>query len=361
MGLGNYTGGETIVEGKLYDIRYNALEFDGWNQLHWTSAFKGERYSLVFFTPEISLKESSPGDKNPDTNFDDEQAKRLAQQHSKVVPFLPPLRFRHDSTDALVIQEILNSEGSSYSMKPTSKMPSGFSVKGHSVLDIGAHIGVFARYALAQGSSVIAYEPEPDNFELLSQNLEIIQQSETLKQSNPVVELHSAAVAHESSETRTLIQARHENDGKQNTWRHSLEEYSQYVDRETKLSSTKQMNNLQRFNVACISFFDGALVPGVTFVKIDCEGAEIDILLSSEASKQSSWLDVTHLVLEWSFTKERRVSLFHKAMSNLRTAGFEVYYDGMGSWWDTDEGVLWPFPNDLIVFAVISSTSVNNE
>ena len=309
------------------------------------------------------MTESSPGDKNHDTNFDDEQAKRLAQQHSKVVPFLPPLRFRHDSTDALVIQEILNSEGSSYSMKPTSKMPSGFSVKGHkSVLDIGAHIGVFARLALSKGChKVIAYEPEPDNFELLSQNLEIIQQSETLKQSIPVIELHSAAVAHESSETRTLIQARHENDGKLNTWRHSLEEYSHYVDRDTKLSSTKQMNTLQRFEVACISFFEGALVPGVTFVKLDCEGAEIDILLSSEASKQSSWLNVTHLALEWSFTKERRVSLFHKAMDNLRTAGFEVYYDGMGSWWDTDDGVLWPFPNDLIVFAVISSTSVKNE
>lgn len=43
VGLGNYTGGETIVEGISYDIRYNALEFDGWNQLHWTSQFQGER------------------------------------------------------------------------------------------------------------------------------------------------------------------------------------------------------------------------------------------------------------------------------------------------------------------------------
>jgi hypothetical protein len=43
VGLGNYTGGDIIVEGKPYDIRYNALEFDGWNQLHWTASFKGER------------------------------------------------------------------------------------------------------------------------------------------------------------------------------------------------------------------------------------------------------------------------------------------------------------------------------
>jgi len=45
-GLGNYTGGEILVEGEPYDIRYNALEFDGWKQLHWTAPFKGERYSL---------------------------------------------------------------------------------------------------------------------------------------------------------------------------------------------------------------------------------------------------------------------------------------------------------------------------
>ena len=43
VGLGNYTGGEILVEGQSYDIRYNPLEFDGWNQLHWTSSFQGER------------------------------------------------------------------------------------------------------------------------------------------------------------------------------------------------------------------------------------------------------------------------------------------------------------------------------
>ena len=142
-------------------------------------------------------------------------------------------------------------------------------------------------------------------------------------------------------------------------------EYSQYVDRSTKLPSESQKGTLERFTVPCVPFFGckgdtdnssvegAALVPGVTFVKLDCEGAELDILLSSEASKQSSWLDVTHLVVEWSFTKERRVSVFHDAMGNLREAGFEVYYEGMGSWWDTDSNVMWPYPNDLIVFAIM--------
>ena len=52
VGLGNYVGGELVVEGVKKDIRYNAIEFDGWKERHWTLPFLGERYSLVWFTPK---------------------------------------------------------------------------------------------------------------------------------------------------------------------------------------------------------------------------------------------------------------------------------------------------------------------
>ena len=52
VGLGNYTGGSLMVEGKQYDIAYRPLEFDGWKERHWTNKFEGERYSLVWFTPQ---------------------------------------------------------------------------------------------------------------------------------------------------------------------------------------------------------------------------------------------------------------------------------------------------------------------
>jgi tRNA U38,U39,U40 pseudouridine synthase TruA len=55
VGLGNYVGGETVVESTPHDIRYNPLEFDGWKERHWTSAYCGERFSLVWFTPEMEL------------------------------------------------------------------------------------------------------------------------------------------------------------------------------------------------------------------------------------------------------------------------------------------------------------------
>lgn len=52
VGLGEYTGGGLVVEGKVHHIAYNPVEFDGWKQVHWTLPFKGERYSIVWFTPK---------------------------------------------------------------------------------------------------------------------------------------------------------------------------------------------------------------------------------------------------------------------------------------------------------------------
>lgn len=51
VALGNFTGGELIVEGEVHDVRYSPLEFDGWACRHWTAPFVGERFSLVWFTP----------------------------------------------------------------------------------------------------------------------------------------------------------------------------------------------------------------------------------------------------------------------------------------------------------------------
>ena len=62
VGLGNYTGGGLYVEGELLDIRFKPVEFDGWSLRHWTERFEGERFSLVWFTPEA--KGSSKNERN---------------------------------------------------------------------------------------------------------------------------------------------------------------------------------------------------------------------------------------------------------------------------------------------------------
>jgi hypothetical protein len=49
LGLGDYTGGQLMIEGKSYDIKNNWKKFDG-TKGHWVEPFEGTRYSLVFFT-----------------------------------------------------------------------------------------------------------------------------------------------------------------------------------------------------------------------------------------------------------------------------------------------------------------------
>jgi len=356
VGLGDYIGGEFVVDDKEYNIRYNALKFDGWRQIHATKHFKGERFSLVWFTPEIR-DSCSRG-----MNFEDAKARKLADQHSLSLPNYKTLKFRENSTDALVINEILDTyHGCTYELSPGSwrsminlnNDENGFTLKGHhTVLDVGAHIGIFCRYALTAGcTNIIAYEPERENLKLLEKNLKSLHSEIESR-----VTIYDSAVAHGEPSTKHLIHARNRADGSLNTWRHSLEEYSQYVDRNQgskTILSNNQDTCLDRSEVQTVPFFGrtGALVGGVTFVKMDCEGAEIDILLSSESSIASNWLDVKNLVFEWSFTKERRIRKFHLAIQNLKSAGFRVAYQGQGSWWDEEINGLWPYHSDLVVYA----------
>jgi FkbM family methyltransferase len=228
-------------------------------------------------------------------------------------------------------------------------------LKGHEVvLDIGAHIGVFCRYALSVGcKGIIAYEPESENLKLLETNL-LRSDTADLKSEGGVT-IHQCAVAHGELGMKNFVNARNRTDGSLNTWRHSLEKYSQYVDKKgTRLPSMGQESLLARSKVQTVPFFGkgGALVPGITFVKMDCEGAEVDILLSPESSHSSNWLDTKNLVFEWSFSKERRVQMFHKAIHNLESAGFNVAYEGQGSWWDTESNCMWPYHSDLVIFAM---------
>lgn len=49
IGLGNYLGGNLVIEGKSYDIKNKMFYFNG-KLGHWVEPFTGDRYSLIFFT-----------------------------------------------------------------------------------------------------------------------------------------------------------------------------------------------------------------------------------------------------------------------------------------------------------------------
>ncbi len=58
IGLGDYTGGETVVEYPVAHTEYNIhnkfVGFNGSLYTHWTKPFEGTRYSLVFYNHKIS-------------------------------------------------------------------------------------------------------------------------------------------------------------------------------------------------------------------------------------------------------------------------------------------------------------------
>jgi len=49
-----------------------------------------------------------------------------------------------------------------------------FDVKAEEIwLDVGAHIGAFSIYAASKGATIVAYEPMPENYALLEENIEL--------------------------------------------------------------------------------------------------------------------------------------------------------------------------------------------
>jgi hypothetical protein len=60
VGLGDYKGGDLLVEGKAYNIKYHPLQFNGAELEHGTAPYTGNRYSLVFFRTKEQGRNKRP-------------------------------------------------------------------------------------------------------------------------------------------------------------------------------------------------------------------------------------------------------------------------------------------------------------
>lgn len=130
------------------------------------------------------------------------------------------------------------------------------------VVDIGAHNGYFSIYAARQtavGSRIFAYEPTRDNFAILKHNLE----------SNKIAQVsaHNTAVAGHNGQLELFLNAAHT--GGHSVFRERVEVYGPGAARPIQ--------------VPCISLDSAfeAIGGPVDFCKIDCEGAEFEILLNA--------------------------------------------------------------------------------
>jgi FkbM family methyltransferase len=131
-------------------------------------------------------------------------------------------------------------------------------IPGDSVIvDIGANIGVFAIYAAstAKNSTIYAYEPEKSNYELLRRNIKANNLEETIRPYN-------LGVSAEKEKRKLFL-----ND----SLSHSI---------------CSQKNETPWVEIDCVPLeyvFESNSLDHIDLLKIDCEGAEFEILYSNSS------------------------------------------------------------------------------
>jgi FkbM family methyltransferase len=145
--------------------------------------------------------------------------------------------------------------------------------KGDVVIDIGANIGVFSVYAVKCGAKhVHAYEPNPANVKLIKNNLK-------LNAIADLVTVHSVAVSGEVGSTRLYLA--HLNVG------HTLFDHNI----KGRLDKFIKVNTVSLAHIINSNKLDR-----VDFLKLDCEGSEGDILLSTP---KSVWSKIGKIAIEY--------------------------------------------------------------
>ena len=164
------------------------------------------------------------------------------------------------------------------------------------MVDIGAHHGIYAIKAAIQGATVIAFEPNPDNFKLLSLNVA----------ANKLTNVRPVNVAISDTNSRLTLFL-HRNSGCSTTVKEILrsEEYGRWHNgRYVEVPC-------QTLETAC----DGLDLTG-GLVKIDVEAAELSVIRGAGKILSTPGL---RLVIE-----THGVSLEKAVREELESKGFEI-------------------------------------
>lgn len=163
--------------------------------------------------------------------------------------------------------------------------------QGERVVDIGANIGVYSLWAVRKGATVVAYEPSPQTFEYLRQNVDGLE----------VTPIHAAVVGgSEEGGFVSLFSAGGRST--RNTLLAKEIESGEPLDTSTRVPSIG---------------IDAVLTRGCDLLKVDCEGSEFEIFLGA-----------SDLALQ---RAKRIVAEFHRIagdpgllLARLREAGFSA-------------------------------------
>jgi len=165
----------------------------------------------------------------------------------------------------------------------------------HMVIDIGAHIGAFATWAASKGATVYAFEPEPENHSMLVQNVKGLD----------VIAMRNGVQGKPGKRTLYKWEKTPGNTGN----------YSMYWN-----------DGGESVEVDCITLAEALEIAGgkCDFLKLDCEGAEYDILYSLHPFRLRN---IKRIVCEWHGSRDASIRL----ADYLRNQGYIMDRQGMES------------------------------
>ena len=158
-----------------------------------------------------------------------------------------------------------------------------FVAAGEQWLDMGGHIGSFSVWAARQGARVVAFEPDPDHYEMLLKNTKGL-----------FVEAHNFGLG-VSDETLRFFR----NSAKGKTWRNTFKKEWRGGE-----EITAQIRHYAPFIWDDVS------------IKMDIEGYELEIL--RDMLKTGAIKKVKKLVFEYTFDINTKVSDFMEIIHGLR-------------------------------------------
>lgn len=167
------------------------------------------------------------------------------------------------------------------------------------VVDIGGQIGVFSIYAgrFANCGKVLAFEPAPDNFRLLEDNLE-------LNNCRNIIAVNKAVSDQDGRKDIILSSA--------NTGGHSF----------FNLWNEPSAQHISVHTISLKSIFAEYHIQKIDYLKLDCEGAEYEILFGSSHEQLQN---IRTIGMEYHNLDERRSGETLRAF--LAQNGFAVSFD----------------------------------
>ena len=185
------------------------------------------------------------------------------------------MQYRADSHDHYVFTEVA-AYTKNIPLKPTD-----------TVMDVGGHIGSFTVLAAATAKAVHTFEPHPENFKLLSMN--------TKKLKNVTVNnLAVVGAGDRRTELSLFVQST-------NTGGHSIQPHRGRGEIKVKAEAVDKLFKLIK----------------PTYLKLDCETAEYDIVLSMPMPKS-----IRAIVAEIHFGKQQNLLNAERLDASLLEQGF---------------------------------------